>query len=172
MKQFIDFKPDSPLGKGLMAWWAKLEDNRADRAELRHCQTLDDVALTSAYQRFYQQMCWNGWPEEASSHQLDRLAAIAGLLAHVRVHNDQRLPQAMSTQDGDRNVVSELRFRSLLKITDTATLFEKLRRLLPLIGHQCDVLKLAEDVYFWASPSGSVPKAWAYTYHWPKKSPN
>lgn len=167
-----EFDSGTALGNGLYGWWKNLDDNRADRAELRRCQTLDEVALTGAYQRFYRYLDACHSLEGAKRWQLDRLAAIAGLLAHVKTHTSERLPIAMSAKNGDKNTVSELRFRGLLKITDTEGLFGALRRLLPLIDHSTDIHQLAKDVYGWSSTSGRVPREWAYAYDWPKKPSN
>ena len=135
------------FAKPLFHWWQGLEDDRASRAVLRRCATLDAVSLSDAYQRFYRYMLACGWPENSSEWQRDKLAAIAGLVAHVKTNDGnqgdfddtQRLPARMSEVRGDRPLVSEIRFRDLLKVETTADLFAKLRRILPLIDHQASV---------------------------------
>jgi CRISPR system Cascade subunit CasB len=154
------------FAKPLLHWWDGLKDDRASRAALRHCATLDAVALSDAYQRFYRYMLACGWPENASEKQKDKLAAIAGLLAHVKTDDIQRLPLKMSELSGDRPLVSELRFRDLLKIGSTDDLFISLRRTLPLIAYQASVEQLARDVYWW---NDKTKKEWAYSYRWPTK---
>jgi len=133
---------------------------------LRRCATLDAVVLSDAYQRFYRYMLACGWSENASEWQKDRLAAIAGLLANVKSNDAQRLPIRMSELTGDRPLVSELRFRDLLKIESIDDLFVSLRRVLPLIGGQASIEQLARDVYWW---SDDTKKQWAYSYRWPVK---
>jgi CRISPR system Cascade subunit CasB len=157
---------DVLFSKPLFQWWQGLEKDRASRAVLRRCATLDAVTLSDAYQRFYRYMLACGWPENASERQRDKLAAIAGLLANVKTDDTQRLPIKMSELAGDRPLVSELRFRDLLKIETTDDLFTSLRRILPLIGHQASIEQLARDVYWWGD---ETKKKWAYSYRWPVK---
>jgi CRISPR system Cascade subunit CasB len=159
----------TPIGvlfdKPLRHWWGKLEDDRASRAILRRCATLDAVALSAPYQRFYRYMLGCGWSPNAGYAQLDKLAAIAGLLAHVKTDAAERLPATMSPLNADL-LVSELRFRDLLKIETTDDLFVSLRRALPLIKYTANVEQLAHDIYGW---NDEVKKQWAYSYRWPAK---
>ena len=150
----------------LTDWWEKLEDDRASRAVLRRCATLDAVTLSDAYQRFYRYMLACGWPENSSEWQRDKLAAIAGLVAYVRKEDIQRLPIRMSELKGDRPLVSEIRFRDLLKVETINDLFISLRRILPLIDYQADIRQLAHDIYWW---NDDIKKQWAYSYRWPVK---
>lgn len=156
------------FAKPLLHWWQGLEEDRASRAVLRRCATLDQVTLSDAYQRFYRYMLACGWPENASGWQRDKLAAIAGLLAHIKTDDTQRLPIKMSELAGDRPLVSELRFRDLLKVETTDDLFISLRRSLPLMGYQASIEQLAHDVYWW---NDDTKKRWAYSYRWPIKQP-
>ncbi len=166
MEEKISWSAESHMGKMLHKWWLGLEEDRASRAVLRRCATLDAVALSDAYQRFYRYMLACGWTENASEWQRDKLAAIAGLLAHVKTDDTQRLPIKMSELAGDRPLVSELRFRDLLKVETTDELFISLRRTLPLMGHQASVEQLARDVYWW---NDDTRKKWAYSYRWTTK---
>jgi CRISPR system Cascade subunit CasB len=152
----------------LVNWWEKLEKDRASRAVLRRCATLDAVTLSDAYQRFYRYMLACGWSENSSEWQRDKLAAIAGLVAHIKIDDAKRLPIKMSESTGDRPLVSEIRFRDLLKVETTDDLFTSLRRILPLIGHQASIEQLAHDVYRW---NNDIKKQWAYSYQWPVKKP-
>jgi CRISPR system Cascade subunit CasB len=188
MEEKISWSAENLRGKMLHQWWHDLhhdtinQDGRlirkADRAScaiLRRCATLDAVALSDAYQRFYRYMlACNAWPADASPWQNDKLAAIAGLLAHIKTEGTQRLPKPMSELDGDRPQVSELRFRNLLKVETTDDLFTSLLRVLPLIdkkkkidpNKRIDIYHLANDVYFWGD---KTKKDWAYSYIWPVK---
>lgn len=152
------------FAKPLQAWWRGLDEDRSGRAVLRRCATLDAVAMSAPYQRFYQYMIACGWSPNASESQRDRLAAIAGLLAHLKIEDARRLPDVMSPIGGDKPLVSELRFRALLKIETSDDLFASLRRVMPLINHQTNVSMLAHDVYWWGD---GIKKEWAYSYRWP-----
>jgi CRISPR system Cascade subunit CasB len=81
----------------------------------------------------------------------------------VKSEDTQSLPWAMSEKNGDNNVVSELRFKSLLKADSIDDVFIDLRRVLPLIGKKADIYQLAKDVYYW---NDNTKKQWAYSYRW------
>ena len=157
----ISLKPETALGRGLFHWWLGLEEDRGSRAELRRAHDLTAVALTGAFQRFYRLMVKQGWPER----EAEGLAAIAGLLAHVKVHVDKPLAQIMS--EGEKPPVSELRFRRLLESPTRDDLFIGLRRVLPLMGYNANIYDLADSVRFWGDV---VKKSWAYNYNWPVKA--
>lgn len=160
-QKYVGFLFDKPLRH----WWGELKKDRAGRAILRRCATLDAVAMSAPYQRFYRYMLGCGWPPGASPEHLDRLAVIAGLLAHVETDVAESLPATMSPLDADL-LVSELRFRDLLKIETADDLFVSLRRTLPLVKHAANVEKLAHDIYGW---NDKIKKQWAYSYRWPAK---
>jgi len=164
MQENISWAEDSHFGKVLHRWWVGLEDDRASRAMLRRCATLDEVALSPAYQRFYRFMLACNWPEDAAMWQNDKLAAIAGLVSHIKTDDIIRLPVKLSETSGDKPLVSELRFRDLLKIETTDDLFVGIRRTLPLIGNKANICHLARDVYWW---NDATKKQWAYSYRWP-----
>ena len=167
----IQFNKETGIGKVLLNWWEGLEDDRASRAVLRRASSITAVSLTPPYQRLYQRLLTVGWPEKAAPYQNDHLAAVAGLLAHIK-QNDGRAPaKAMSQKEPgqDRPPVSELRFMRLLESPDLDALFTGLRRALPLAKHSVDVLALANDVVHWGD---AVKKRWAYSYEWPEKSKN
>ena len=94
-------------------------------------------------------------------------AGCCGQVAHVKQHQPQALPVAMSQHDGDKRRLSPLRFTRLLESPDIDALFTGLRRALPLLQHQADVLALATDVVNWGD---AVKKRWAYGYDWPDKA--
>lgn len=166
MEPNIVIRVDSALGKGLKDWWTGLEEDRASRAMLRRCATLDDIVLSPAYQRFYRYMQARGWPVDASDPQKDKLTAIAGLAAWIEIDTNNDLPYQMSERDGDRPMLSELRFRALLKLDTTDELYKALRRALPLVKRKTGLIQLANDVFWWGD---TTKKHWAYTYRWPDK---
>lgn len=154
--------------------------DRAGRAMLRRADSLAVVVMTPAYLRLFRRLCQVGWPaaddwRDDRHWRNDRLAAVAGLLAHVAADVDRSLPLAMSRRDkaaadasdanDDRPPVSPLRFKRLLESPDVDTLFTGLRRTLPLLKQggavSIDVRGLATDVVNWGD---RVKKRWAYGY--------
>lgn len=167
MEHKIVWSAESGLGKGLRQWWSKLENDRGTRAMLRRCGTLDEVVMSPAYQHFYRYMLVCGWPHDATERQNDKLAAIAALVAMVKNDDTGNLPFRMSEKEFERPLLSELRFRALLKIDGTDDLLTGLRRALPLIEHKTSLVRLAHDVYWW---NDDTKKKWAYAYRWPAKA--
>ncbi|MBP7229484.1 MAG: type I-E CRISPR-associated protein Cse2/CasB [Moraxellaceae bacterium] len=167
MNDKVNFDPKSALGHTLSRWWEGLESDRGARAELRRAHDLTAVTLTAAYQRFYRQMLVAGWSEEATPWRNDRLAVIAGVLAHVKVLDGRKLAEILS--DGERPPFSELRFRRLLEASTLDDVYLGLRRALPIISYQANIHQLANDLLFWGD---KVKKEWAYAYRWPKKATN
>jgi CRISPR system Cascade subunit CasB len=155
------------VGKTLLEWWGGLDDDRAGRATLRRAASITAVTLTPAYQRLFRRLNVDDWRE----YQRDRLAAVVGLLSHVRADDDRTLPKAMSStaEGSDRPCVSEMRFVRLLESQDIDALFTGLRRVLPLIKYNINVLELANDVVNW---NDQVKKRWVYDFEWPQKARN
>jgi CRISPR system Cascade subunit CasB len=163
----LNFRANQAWGELLLEWWRQLSDDTGGRAALRRAPDLTAVVLQPAFQRLHRRLLAAGWPAGPAAG--DRLAAAAGLLAHLREASDHALPQAMSQRESDKPRVSELRFRRLLESPDVDTLFAALRRTLPLVQHRCDPLALASDVVNWGD---AVRKRWAYAYDWPDKVRN
>ena len=161
----LNFRQDQAWGDLLLRWWQGLDDDRGGRAALRRAPDITAVVMLPAYQRLHRRLLAAGWPAETWRN--DHLAATAGLLAHVKQNAGPALPAAMSQHDGDKRRVSPLRFTRLLESPDIDTLFAGLRRTLPLLQHQADVLALATDVVYWGD---AVKKRWAYGYDWPDKA--
>lgn len=162
-KTSLKFDPQQVWGQILTAWWLGLADDTGGRAALRRAPDITAVVLLPAFQRLHRRMVSAGWP--AQRWQDDRLAAAAGLLAHVREQTLLTLPQAMS--EGDKPPLSELRFKRLLEAPDVDTLFIALRRALPLLQQRANVCALATDVVNWGD---EVKERWAYAYVWPIKT--
>jgi CRISPR system Cascade subunit CasB len=163
----------------LFGWWRRLNGNpdgegqaqqhpsgqdRADSAALRRCADLTAVACSGAFGRLAQAVkaARNGIP--LLPWQLDRLALVAGVIAHVKTNGQSSLPQQMrqTAEHGDRACVSEQRFQRLLSTRGDDALYIGLRRVLPLVKDQADVRQLAADLYAW---SDATRKRWAYSYY-------
>ena len=152
----IEFSGKSMVGSELLAWWHKLEDDRGARAELRRCKNVDEVVMTAAFQRLCSRL------RPAFANQLnweERLAAIAGLLSHVKT-TEPGLCLARQMSEGSPPVVSELRFRRLLQ-RDRAEFYPAMIRILHMLKGKADVHDLARAIFYWGD---SVKKAWAYAY--------
>ena len=153
----VNFKPDALLGQILKEFWQGLEDDKGSRAQLRRCKTPEEVVMVSASHR----LCRRVQPlmkDEQEGWEM-RIAAIAGLLAHVRkLESHKTLAEQMAT--GDSPAVSELRFRRLLQ-RNRKDLFGALIRVLGLLDKTANPFDLARSVYYWGD---NERKRWAFAY--------
>jgi len=155
----INFNSDAPVGQILREFWQSLEDNKGGRAELRRCRRPEEVVMVPAFHH----LCSRIRPlmkDERGSWEM-RLAAIVGLLAHVReLNHSKTLAEQMAESKGDNPVVSELRFRRLLQ-QDRRGLYCALIRVLGLLDKKVNPFDLARSVYYWGD---GERRRWAFAY--------
>lgn len=166
---WIKLNEEGGVGQLLKEWWHKLpEHDRGGRAQLRRASSVSDALMCPSFQRLQRSAVRMNpdFFDPLKPYRLDRLALVCALLAHVRANGTLSLPHAMSykTPGEERNPVSALRFQRLLESTDDEALFTGLRRVLPLIDSQVNLLSLAESVLNWGD---RVKRQWAYDYDWP-----
>jgi len=153
----------------LLAWWKALEENRAERAELRRAETPDEVLPARAFHRLCRILPY--W----ESRDLLALATAAGVLAHVKTLGAEPLPRQLGDpkdRGGDKPAFSELRFQQLLSCRDHAEFFQRLRRAVHLVGGTADVCRLADDILRWAADrlDGSAEQpSQRFRYTWAKE---
>jgi len=160
---YLNFNNNSPEMQALTAWWQALDANRGDRAELRRCANLTEVAFTPAYHRLRLAVGKYG------AVNADALALVAGLSARVKNDiTDNTLAEQMATGKTDGSArVSGLRFRRLLKVKEADGLFSAVGRVVALLGGAVNLQSLANSVYFW---NDRTRKQWAFEYY--SKSPS
>lgn len=160
---YLKFEHDSPETQALARWWLALNENRGDRAELRRCSTLAEVAFTPAYHRLRLDLMKFG------AVNADSLSMVAGLAARVKSNvAGNTLAEQMATGKSDGSArVSGLRFRRLLKIKEREDLFTAMGRVIALLGGSVNLQSLADSVYYW---NDRTRKQWAFEYY--TKSPS
>lgn len=161
--KYLKFEHDSPEAQAFITWWQSLNDNRGDRAELRRCSTLAEVAFTPAYHKLRFSVGKFG------QVNADGLALVAGLAARVKSNSPgDTLAEQMATGKADGSArVSGLRFRRLLKIKDREELFTAMGRVVALLGGAVNLHSFASSLYYW---NDSTRKQWAFDYY--TKSPS
>ncbi len=157
----VNFKADAPLGLVLTEFWQGLEEDKGARAQLRRCKTPEEVVMVPAFHR----LCRRVRPlmkGEREGWEM-RMAAIAGLLAHVRKLDPRKtLAEQMAEKKPgtDSPTVSELRFRRLLQ-RDRRELYGTLIRMFGLLNKKANLFDLARSVYYW---DDKERKRWAFAY--------
>ncbi|HEY9160750.1 MAG TPA: type I-E CRISPR-associated protein Cse2/CasB [Desulfomonilia bacterium] len=163
---YLKFDKDSPETQALAVWWQALNDNRGDRAELRRCATLTEVAFTPAYHRLRLAL------GKLGAVNADALALVAGLAARVKTNiAGDTLAEQMATVKPDGSVyVKGLRFRRLLKAKEPDELFTAMGRIVALLNGSVNLQSLARSVYLWNDRYTDIRKEWAFEYY--SKSPS
>ncbi|GLW59741.1 CRISPR-associated protein Cse2 [Hydrogenophilus thermoluteolus] len=159
------FAPHTPAGNVLEEWWLALAENRGDRAELCRARSADDAALMPVTVQLVTRL--QGTAVAQHGGWIERIPAIAGLAAHLDpdarnavLADTTPLPERMVRPKGDRPVVSELRFRRLLR-TPRHELYRPMMRILALLDHQANLFELAESLFWWGP---GMQKQWAFAY--------
>ncbi len=156
---YIKFEPGTEASEALLAWWKGLERNRGERAVLRRCQNLPEVAFVPSYHQLLRALSPHG------KVNAERLAIVAGLAAHVKGHNpgvEIAVQMAQTKPGGASAAVSGLRFRRVLKIKKKEELFLALGRVVTLLGGTVNLVSLAKSAYEW---NDWTRKQWAFNYY-------
>jgi CRISPR system Cascade subunit CasB len=153
---------DPPLPSGLAGL------DRGTRAELRRATDADALLMLSSTHVLADRLLaldakrpgpLSRTNKDDSAHL--RIALIAGVLAHVRDHGEGRRSAGLARQLGrasnDPPLMSELRFKRLLKAKDEADLLRQWRRAVALAGNELDVAQLADDLLAWQIELGAPP---------------
>lgn len=158
MNTYLNFNNDSPAMQAIVTWWQDLDDNRGDRAELRRCSTLTEVAFTPAYHRLRFALM------KCGQVNAEALALVAGLAARVKNNlPGNTLAEQMATGKADGSAkVSGLRFRRLLKVKGQDELYTALARVMALLGGSVNLQSLVESAYYW---NDRTRKQWAFEYY-------
>ncbi|CAB1368080.1 type I-E CRISPR-associated protein Cse2/CasB [Denitratisoma oestradiolicum] len=179
-KQPRVFDENTPEGKALLEWWRQLQGYEGMslaqleytgmkpgmagvRADLRRAETDVEVVFCRGYQQLRVALPKNFRDEY-------RLPEVARVLAHVKtLPAPNELMTSLPTLMGHRKsegeetpVVSELRFKRLLRIEDRHELVDLLIRLLPMVARTANPLILARDIWFW---NDQTRKRWANDYY-------
>ena len=144
-------------------WWRDLNPEGGPRsgprrmalARMRRAATPIEVMQEPEALRLIARLPWE---------DPDRVAMLAGILAHVRESDDRRVARAVGrkTLDDDRSaLLSQRRLRRLLQTPDTG-LMEPMRRLARMNKGRLNVLDLAFTVLRWGE---GVKKRWILDYY-------
>ncbi len=183
-------KPDSAETE-IHDWWKSLTEpvkpgqasQRGELAEIRRCKTLAEIYFATPYQHLFQRVAARGWSNRI------RIAAIAGLLAHVKedtatVTDKQSDTKADSaalkpsprtsipalfaepSKPGSGPRVSELRFQRLVANETVEDLYPMLLRVIHLAGNKIPVRDLIQSIRYWGGYWGDKKRLdWTFSYY-------
>jgi CRISPR system Cascade subunit CasB len=147
-------------------WWSECIGDRSapagPRAELKRARTIEEVVFVPLFHDLRRRLADTGW------RMTDRLALVAGVLAHVRENGGgSPFPSQMAVPaEGSRNRprVAPSRFRRILRLgdEDRDELFLQIRRIVALLDGKVNVGDLADSLYWW---NERTRKSWALKYY-------
>ena len=142
------------ISKAAFLWWTReLSDHgpgRMARAQLRRCSTPSQALAFPATHALHAAL------GGGMIHRADTLALIAVALANLRESDARRAAERM----GD--MLSPLRFQTLIRAKTPGDLFQPLRRALVQIDGRANVGALAEDLFFWGDKTRN---RWCFDYY-------
>ena len=153
--------PAAEHQSSIWRWWKSLDVDRAGRAELRRCGGVSEVAFTAPYHRLLRAL-----GSRLGDGDARRVAAIAAVLAHVEREPGDRAPLARrmgapkSAEGGA--VVSDARFRHLLRSEEPEELMRELIRAVRQVDRSAAVESLFRDLMSWTE---STRMRWAREYY-------
>ncbi|HWV39782.1 MAG TPA: type I-E CRISPR-associated protein Cse2/CasB [Vulgatibacter sp.] len=160
MSQTDEKKKESPW----VEWWKELREDRGARAELRRCSTVSEAVFCKGFHRLKKMK----GGEKPNDFQLRTLALIAVVLSHVEIDTEEDGPKsmgaAMAGPEADRPIVSDVRFRQILR-TPPGSFDERLPdlvRVLRQMKRRAPVDRLAEDLQRWGD---KIRRQWAVDYY-------
>jgi CRISPR type I-E-associated protein CasB/Cse2 len=150
---------DAPEAAILRSWHRGLltQPRRGDRAQLKRAGTIEEAATAPAFHDLLRRLGVAPAADlRTDPRSLTALAALAALAAGVK-DSDAAVPSARlgSTLAQGRKGsaaprVSAARFRRLLESEEIDERFAVLRRLLPLVERQVDLVELAAAICDWS----------------------
>lgn len=179
-KQPRVFDEDTSEGKALLDWWRQLQGYEGTRlgqseyqgmkpgmaglrAELRRAATDTEVVFCRGYQQLRVVLPKNFHDEYRLPEVVRVLAQVKTLPAPNELMTSLPAQMGRRKSEGDETpVVSELRFKRLLRIEDRQELADLLIRLLPMVARTANPLILARDIWFW---NEQTRKRWANDYY-------
>lgn len=154
-------------GSQAARWWRELQPkdeqgkrrsgDRGALARLRRCATVMQAASEPATLALCRAL-------QAGEANLDRVALIAAVLAHVQNERfDLTVARQIGVQQDSTAPMSDLRFRRLLQADTLDEQLTGFRRLVTLVGRKLNVADLAAGLWRWRDEQER--RRWIYAYH-------
>lgn len=120
------------------------------RAQLRRCNSVDSAMFTEGFRALWLKLGDEITDVDYVDQRMETWAAISALLVHVRKDTKQKFAfQAGRKTDGDKSVVSELRFSQLQNSKTPDEFLRRMRRILKQINGEVSVEELSNDIEQW-----------------------
>ncbi|PSJ46956.1 type I-E CRISPR-associated protein Cse2/CasB [Zobellella taiwanensis] len=161
--------------KDLIKWWASLDDNRGVRARLRRVDRPDDALLTDSFFQFLSYMPLR-WSEPNHLYASVMVATILAQVTHP-IQGYQSFAGQLGSGENGQPVMSELRFKQLIKSRTPEEFFRRLLRAVRLLDGAVNIVSLTEGILQWydeytkgpdRNPVNRLSVKWARDYYLPR----
>lgn len=152
----------------IFEWWKDLQAPKKSgpRAALRRARNPDTVATHPEYFELFRNLSNSELPGYIKNRLSYRLPLVAGVLSHIREDEPGRSMAAKmgssEKQGTDRPVVSDLRFRRLLRTEDDNEMYLMMIRMIRMLDNKANVKDAAISVFTWDE---KTRKKWASRYY-------
>lgn len=126
------------------------------KAQLKRCNSIDDAMMTEGFRALWLGLSASRSDESNPAPALERFAAIALILTHVKENSTHSLAKAAGTiGDHDKPIVSEIRFAQLQQAKTPDEFITRLRRIVKQLKGKVSVAGdektrgISEDVFRW-----------------------
>lgn len=157
----------------VLRWWQSMQPSNqlkekgilpaptAYKAQLKRCDSTDSAMLTEGFRSLWlnlgDDVTKNGESPLAQSKAIECWATVAAVLVHVRVNGENKLAVAAGKKgDGDKSIVSELRFSQLQNAKTPADFLRRMRRIVQQVKGEVAVVSLAENILQWFDEYGQL----------------
>ncbi len=154
---------DNKSQQKVLRWWQGMNLSPAElkekhiapaptsyRAQLRRCESVDAAMFTEGFRALWLKLDEEITGGQYAETQMEMWAVISVLLVHIRKDTKHKFAfQAGRKSNGDKSVVSELRFAQLQNSKTPDEFLRRMRRVLKQIKGEVSVQGLSRDVYQW-----------------------
>lgn len=126
------------------------------KAQLKRCESADAAMLTEGFRALWLSLSAD-IINQNDPRNIECWATIAAVLVHVKSESNNNLAVAAGKKgDGDKSVVSELRFAQLQNAKTPQDFLRRLRRIVQQVKGDVSALNLAADIQQWFSEYGQL----------------
>lgn len=155
--------------KQVLRWWKSMNFSaeqlkikgispapNAHKAQLKRCESADAVMLTEGFRSLWLALD-DETTESTKAETIECWATIAAMLAYVKHDGKLTLAQASGMKgDGDKSIVSELRFAQLQNAKTPEDFMRRMRRIIQQIKGDVAVVQLADNIQQWFLEYGQL----------------
>ncbi|QMI06377.1 type I-E CRISPR-associated protein Cse2/CasB [Citrobacter sp. RHB25-C09] len=140
----------------LRRWHNELQEKRGLRASLRRSKTVNDAYIAEGFRDLLMQT-QSLWKIKGQEWRFTALAVTAALMAQVKSLDERHsFAEQLGQKEGNRLVMSELRFARLSAVKTPDELLRQLRRAVKLLNGKVNLISLAEDVFRWCQENNDL----------------